>query len=79
MRGHSLRRTEATPIYRRTENPRAVQLPLGNTKIECTARYLGHIQVVHEHVDGTNGIVVLHPVVEAFQQKASIGSDPPRQ
>jgi integrase len=38
---HSLRRTEATLIYRRTGNLRAVQLLLGRTKIESTVRYLG--------------------------------------
>ena len=38
---HSLRRTKATLIYRRTGNLRAVQLLLGNTKIESTVRYLG--------------------------------------
>ena len=38
---HSLRRTKATVIYRRTDNLRAVQLLLGHTKIESTARYLG--------------------------------------
>ena len=38
---HSLRRTKATIIYRRTENLRAVQLLLGHTKIESTVRYLG--------------------------------------
>jgi integrase len=38
---HSLRRTKATLIYRRTENLRAVQLMLGHTKIESTVRYLG--------------------------------------
>jgi integrase len=38
---HSLRRTKATPIYRRTGNLRAVQLLLGHTKIESTVRYLG--------------------------------------
>ena len=38
---HSLRRTKATLIYRRTGNPRAVQLLLGHTKIESTVRYLG--------------------------------------
>ena len=37
----SLRRTKATLIYRRTGNLRAVQLLLGHTKIESTARYLG--------------------------------------
>src|SRR3954452_4587469 len=38
---HSLRRTMATLIYRRTGNLRAVQLLLGHTKIESTVRYLG--------------------------------------
>jgi integrase len=38
---HSLRRTKATMIYRRTGNLRAVQLLLGHTKIESTVRYLG--------------------------------------
>ena len=36
---HSLRRTKATLIYRRTGNLRAVQLLLGHTKIESTVRY----------------------------------------
>ena len=38
---HSLRRTKATLIYRRTGNLRTVQLLLGHTKIESTVRYLG--------------------------------------
>lgn len=38
---HSLRRTKATLIYRRTGNLRAVQLLLGHTKLESTVRYLG--------------------------------------
>jgi site-specific recombinase XerC len=38
---HSLRRSKATLIYRRTGNLRAVQLLLGHTKIESTVRYLG--------------------------------------
>ena len=38
---HSMRRTKATLIYRRTHNLRAVQLLLGHTKIESTVRYLG--------------------------------------
>ena len=37
---HSLRRTKATLIYRRTGNLRAVQLLLGHRKIESTVRYL---------------------------------------
>ena len=38
---HSLRRTKATLIYKRTGNLRAVQLLLGHTKVESTVRYLG--------------------------------------
>jgi len=38
---HSIRRTKATIIYRKTGNLRAVQLLLGHTKIESTVRYLG--------------------------------------
>ena len=38
---HSLRRTKATLIYRRTGNLRAVQLLLGHKMIESTVRYLG--------------------------------------
>ena len=38
---HSLRRTKATLIYRRTRNLRAVQLLLGHTKLGSTVRYLG--------------------------------------
>lgn len=38
---HSLRRTKATLIYRRTGNLRAVQILLGHSKIESTVRYLG--------------------------------------
>jgi len=38
---HSMRRTKATLIYRRTGNLRVVQLLLGHTRIESTVRYLG--------------------------------------
>jgi integrase len=38
---HSLRRTKASLIYKRTKNLRAVQLLLGHTKLESTVRYLG--------------------------------------
>ena len=38
---HSLRRTKATLIYRRTTNLRAIQLLLEHTKLESTVRYLG--------------------------------------
>lgn len=38
---HSLRRTKAAEIYRKTGNLRAVQLLLGHTKVDSTVRYLG--------------------------------------
>ena len=38
---HSMRRTKATLICKRTGNLRAVRLLLGHTKIESTVRYLG--------------------------------------
>ena len=38
---HSLRRTKATQIYKRTGNLRAVQILLGHAKIESTVQYLG--------------------------------------
>ena len=38
---HTMRRTKATLIYRRTKNLRAVQLLLGHSKLDSTVRYLG--------------------------------------
>ena len=38
---HTMLRTKATLIYRKTKNLRAVQLLLGHTKLESTVRYLG--------------------------------------
>lgn len=38
---HTMRRTKAALVYRRTKNLRAVQLLLGHTKLESTVRYLG--------------------------------------
>ena len=38
---HTMRRTKATLICRRTKNQRAVQLLLGHTKLESTVRNLG--------------------------------------
>jgi integrase len=38
---HSMRRTKASLVYRRTKNLRAVQLMLGHTKFESTVRYPG--------------------------------------
>jgi site-specific recombinase XerD len=38
---HTMRRTKASLINRRTKNLRAVQLLLGHSKLESTVRYLG--------------------------------------
>jgi integrase len=38
---HSLRRTKAILIYRKTGNLRTIQLSLGHSKVESTVRYLG--------------------------------------
>jgi site-specific recombinase XerD len=38
---HSMRRTKAAQIYKKTGNLRAVQLLVGHTKLESTVRYLG--------------------------------------
>lgn len=38
---HSMRRTKASMIYKKTRNLRAVQILLGHTKLESTVRYLG--------------------------------------
>lgn len=38
---HSLRRTKATLIYRRTKDIRAIQILLGHVKLDNTVRYLG--------------------------------------
>jgi integrase len=38
---HTLRRTKASLVYRRTKNLRAVQRLLGHSKLESTLRYLG--------------------------------------
>ncbi|MGO4728304.1 MULTISPECIES: tyrosine-type recombinase/integrase [unclassified Inquilinus] len=38
---HSMRRTKAAQIYRKTGSLRAVQLLLGHRKLESTVRYLG--------------------------------------
>ena len=47
---HSMRRTKATLIYRRTGNLRAVQLFLGHNKIESTVRApaLGYIRLADD-------------------------------
>jgi hypothetical protein len=38
---HTMRRTKASMIYKKTKNLRAVQIHLGHTKLESTVRYLG--------------------------------------
>ena len=38
---HTMRRTKASLIYKKTKNLRAVQILLGHTKLESTVRYLG--------------------------------------
>ncbi|MDQ0319030.1 integrase [Pararhizobium capsulatum DSM 1112] len=38
---HSMRRTKAAQIYKKTGNLRAVQILLGHAKLESTVRYLG--------------------------------------
>jgi len=38
---HSIRRTKASLIYKRTKNLRAIQLLLGHANLESTVRYLG--------------------------------------
>lgn len=38
---HSMRRSKATLIYKKTKNLRAVQLLLGHTNMSSTVRYLG--------------------------------------
>ena len=48
---HTMRRTKAALIYRRTKNLRAVQLLLGHTRLESTVQYLGI------KIDGALGIL----------------------
>ena len=38
---HTMRRTKASLIHKRTKNLRVLQLLLGHTKLESTIRYLG--------------------------------------
>ena len=38
---HTMRRSKAAEIYRKTGNLRAIQLLLGHSKLESTVRYLG--------------------------------------
>jgi len=48
---HSMRRTKATQIYKKTGNLRAIQLLLGHTKLESTVRYLGDVLNIAEQVE----------------------------
>jgi len=62
---HSMRRTKATLIYRRTRNLRAVQLLRGNSKLESTVRYLG-IEVDDAlEISEQTEICVFQPIVDA--------------
>jgi len=52
---HSMRRSKASMIYKKTKNLRAIQILLGHSKLESTVRYLG-IEVddaleLAEHLD----------------------------
>jgi len=52
---HSMRRTKASIIYKKTKNLKAVQILLGHTKLESTVRYLG-VEVddaleISEHIE----------------------------
>ncbi len=64
---HSLRRTKASMIYRKTGNLRAVQLLLGHTKIESKVRYLG--------IDVDDALLIAEQVeiyvLEAARQRAA--------
>ena len=51
---HSLWRTKASMIYRRTGNLRVVRLLLGHTKIESTVRNLG--------IDADDALVIAEQV-----------------
>ena len=52
---HSMRRTKASIIYKKTKNLRAIQILLGHTKLESTVRYLGveidYALDISEHIE----------------------------
>ena len=48
---HSMRRTKATQIYRKTGNPRVVRRLLGPTKLESTVRYLDGALHIAEQIE----------------------------
>ena len=66
---HSMRRTKAAQIYRKTGNLRAVQLLLGHTKLESTVRYLG-IDVDDERWSGRTARPVPDPKDVVFAEPA---------
>ena len=75
---HSMRRTKATLIYRRTKNLRAVQLLLGHSKLESTVRYLGidvddalEIWQLSLIPTGCSGSTVLEPKASTITASAS--------
>ena len=51
---HSMRRTKATLLYRRTKNLRAVQLLLGHSKLESTVRAKRATTAGRQRPDGEN-------------------------
>jgi hypothetical protein len=67
---HTLRRTNATLIYRRTKNFRAVQLLLGHAKLESAVRCFG-IEVNDALGRVTDGPRAEVQLVETASQKRS--------
>lgn len=63
---HSMRRTKAAQIYKKTGNLRAVQLLLGHTKLESTVRYLRWVERadLDSSAYGTREAVIRFPTVE---------------
>lgn len=76
----SMRRTKVTQIHRKTGNLRAVQLPLGHTKQECTVRYLG-IEVddalhIAEQIELWSSNPAYPPVVTGVPWKSIVSPAP---
>ena len=75
---HSMRRTKAAQINRKTGNLRAVQLLLGPTKLESTVLYLG-IEVddalrafLLDRMQGATGTADRHPpIVPAYADRSA--------
>ena len=76
---HSMRRTKASQIYKKTGNIRAVQLLLGRTKLESTVRYLGievddAIAIVHHARQARDAVLVRALAPAAAAEAAALGS-----